>query len=68
MVTGKPFEISEEVYKRAMDCNGYITSADKNELFPEYLLCGYGVYSAMAYKDKETGKYMCRWDRGDSCD
>ena len=68
MRIGTPFEISKEVYDRAMENRGYITSGDMSELFTESQLCGYGVYGAMAFIDNVTGKYMCRYDMGDSCD
>lgn len=68
MRSGTPFEISKEVYDRAMKQNSFITDADKSNLFTESQLCGYGVYSAKAYVDEETGKYMCRYNIGDSCD
>ena len=68
MRIGTPFEISKEVYDRAMENRGYITSADMSELFTESQLCGYGVYSAIAYQDEVTNKYMCRFSLGDSCD
>ena len=68
MRIGTPFEISKEVYDRAMKNGGYITSADEKELFTQAQLCGYGVYSDMAYIDEETGKYMCRYSMGSSCD
>lgn len=68
MVRGEPFEISKEVYDRAMEQRGYIASCDKADLFPDEILCGYGLYGAMAYYDKETKKYMCAWSHGSSCD
>ena len=68
MRRGTPFEISKEVFDRAMENNGYITSEDKANLFDVCDLCGYGVYGAMAYIDDETGKMMCMYSTGDSCD
>lgn len=68
MVQGKPFEISKEVYDRARERNGYLADEDINELFDVCIRCGYGLYGAKAYIDDETGKYMCMWSRGDTCD
>ena len=66
MIQCKPFEISKEVYIRAKQNRGYITNEDKNRLFTPQQLCGYGVYSAIAYKENE--KYYCSYYLGSSCD
>ena len=66
MVRGEDFEISKEVYDRAMKNGGYITGEDEKNLFSEAMLCGYGVYGDMAYE--KDGKYWCRWEHGSSCD
>lgn len=42
MIQCKPFEISKEVYIRAKQNRGYITSEDKNRLFTPQQLCGMG--------------------------
>ena len=68
MRIGTPFEISKEVYDRAMQNGGYIAGEDRVKLFNQAQLCGYGVYSDMAYIDEKTGKYMCRYELGSSCD
>ena len=66
MTRCEPFEISKDVYDRAMRNRGYITETDKSNLFDTWQLCGYGVYSAMAYeKDK---KYWCSYYMGSTCD
>lgn len=68
MRKGKPFEISKEVYDRAVENRGYITDADEKELFDVCQLYGYGVYNDKVYIDEATGKYMCQFDLGESCD
>ena len=68
MVVGKPFEIDKEVYDRAQENGGYIAQEDTEKLFSVSIRCGYGLYGAKAYQDKDTGKYMCSWMRGSSCD
>ena len=66
MTTGHKIEITKDIYDRAMKNRGYITSDDKPKLFTEAQLCGYGVYSAMAYE--KDGKYFCSYSMGSSCD
>ena len=66
MIDCEPFEISSEVYNRAINNRGYITSEDKNNLFDTWQLCGYGVYGARAYE--ENGKYWCAYSMGSTCD
>lgn len=73
MVKGTPFEVSKEVYERAKNNSKnkdqkyfYMTDSDKNELFSAAIRCGYGLYNCMVHEEK--GKYICTWDRGDSCD
>lgn len=73
MVKGTPFEVSKEVYERAKNNSKnkdqkyyYMTDSDKNELFSAAIRCGYGLYNCMVHED--DGKYICTWDRGDSCD
>jgi len=64
-----PFEISKEVYDRAMNGNGvkgYIADEDMPNIFAEWQLYGYGVYSPMAYE--ENGKYWCSYYMGSTCD
>ena len=79
MAVGKPFEVSKEVYERAMArykvredlmeaAGGYywMTNDDKKNLFSDAILYGYGLYNCMVHE--ENGKYICTWERGDSCD
>lgn len=69
MYRGTPFEIDKEAYDRAVERNGgYLAGQDMQRYFTESQLCGYGIYGAQAYIDKETGKYMCMYSQGDSCD
>lgn len=66
MIKGTPFEISKDVYDRAMKNRGYIASEDMSNLFSISQLCGNGVYSAMAYE--KDGKYYCSFWLGSTCD
>lgn len=73
MVKGKDFEVSKEVYERAKaQCKDeksncfYVTEDDINEIFPTSLLMGYGVYGVTVRE--VDGKYICSYERGDSCD
>lgn len=59
-------EITKEQYDRAMANSGYITEADKLEVFSVSELYGYGVYSPMVRND--NGKFMVSFLRGESCD
>lgn len=73
MKTGTPFEVSKEVYDRAKArCTNkeaksfYMTNQDKEELFSESIRWGYGLYNCQVHE--ENGKYICTWERGESCD
>lgn len=79
MTAGKPFEVSKDVYERAMArykdredlmeaAGGYywMTNDDKSKLFSDAILYGYGLYNCMVHE--ENGKYICTWECGDSCD
>ena len=69
MVQCAPFEISKEVYDRAVNGKGkinYIADEDMPKLFADWKLYGYGVYSPIAYE--ENGKYWCRYNMGSTCD
>ena len=59
-------EITKEVYDRAMEHHGYIADEDKDEVFTDAELYGYGVYSPVVshYGDR----YIVRFELGDSCD
>jgi len=59
-------EITKEVYDRAQDNRGYITEADKQELFSDEELFGYGVYRARV--SEIDGKYYMSYMLGGSCD
>lgn len=59
-------EISKEIYDRAMENRGFITSEDKSKIFSVSQLCGYGVYMAMAHE--ENGEYYCTYQMGSTCD
>ena len=58
--------ITKEVYDRAQNNRGYITSADMQMVFTIAERCGYGVYGARAYKTDEG--YVVRFELGESCD
>lgn len=73
MIKGKPFEVSKEVYDRAVaksvdkNCKYfYMAKEDKEREFSEAIRNGYGLYSCMVHE--ENGKYICTWNRGSSCD
>lgn len=60
-------KISKEVYDRAMENKShYIAAEDKDKIFSEAELCGYGVYGAIAVE--RNGEYYCLYDMGSSCD
>ena len=59
-------EITKEQYERAMQQNGYITTADEKDIFTEAELCGWGVYSAKA--TMQDGKYYVKYRLGSTCD
>ena len=71
MRTGTPFEVSKEVYERAKgdrteDGYYYVKEEDQKELFSESIRWGYGLYNCRVHK--EGGKYICTWERGETCD
>ena len=60
-------DLTEEQYKESEKRSYfYMTDEDERELFPEYLRWGYGIYSVIV--SEKDGKYICNWERGDSCD
>lgn len=59
-------EISKEVYDRAVENNGLLSDADKDEVFSIAELCGYGVYLPRVFE--RDGEYYVSYERGDSCD
>ena len=72
MTSGKPFEVSKEVFERAKARGQrgggyyYMTTEDQRAHFSDSILMGYGLYNCMVHE--EDGKYICTWDCGDSCD
>lgn len=59
-------EITQDQYKRALSNGKCLTKEDKQEVFSEKELYGYGVYSTQVYA--ENGKTYVQYCRGDSCD
>lgn len=59
-------EITKEQYDRAIGHRGHIAGEDYEDIFTKAELCGYGVYSAMAYE--RDGKYYVGFCLGSSCD
>ena len=78
MASGRPFEVSKEVYERAkaqykfsciegpVGSYYYMTAEDQRAHFSDAILMGYGLYNCMVHE--EDGKYICTWECGDSCD
>ena len=66
MRKGDDIEITKDIYDRAMANRRYIAPEDMPKLFTKAQLCGYGVYSAMAYE--KDGKYYCSYCMGSTCD
>lgn len=78
MVVGKPFEVSKDVFDRAVaayaqsgrekpyDGYYYMAGDDRIALFDEGIRCGYGLYNCRVHE--EDGKYICTWERGSTCD
>lgn len=66
MQQGKEFEVSKDVYERALTRGGYMCEEDRQELFPVSILWGYGLYDCRV-REKD-GKYICSYKTGDSCD
>lgn len=59
-------EITKEMYERAGGEGKYLSGEDEDKVFSVMDLCGYGIYGARVFK--EGDKYVCRYQRGDSCD
>ena len=60
-------DITEEQYAEAEKKTFfYMADEDKSKLFPISILCGYGLYNC--FVSEKDGKYICNWERGDSCD
>lgn len=73
MVIGEPFEVSKEVYDRAVANTYdndkkyfYMTDKDTEKLFSDAIRRGYGLYDCKIHE--ENGKYICTWKHGNNCD
>ena len=75
MRTGTPFEVSKDVYDRAIEnCKGrnisdgyyWMASEDQKELFDASIRYGYGLYCCKVHE--EDGKYICTYETGSTCD
>lgn len=74
MVKGQDFEVTKEEFERAKEahpgCNGsngyYMAEEDVKKRFDASIRWGYGLYDCRIRE--ESGKYICSWWRGDSCD
>lgn len=64
--------ITKEQYKRAQECGGYIPQDDLEDIFPQSVLYGYGVYNAIgrARYSRETNKttYVVEYITSTNCD
>lgn len=58
--------ITKEIYDRAEKNNNYLTNADKEKVFSDSELYGYGVYCCHVFKDGDD--YKCNYVMGESCD
>ena len=63
---GKEFEVPKDVYERAKENGGYMTSEDQSRFFSSSILMGYGLYSCIV--TEKNNKYVCSYMIGDSCD
>ena len=59
-------EITKEIYDRAMENHGLLCDEDKNKVFTEAEMLGYGVYSPVV--SHYDGRYVVRYKMGGSCD
>ena len=59
-------EITAEQYGRAMENHGVVAECDRHDIFTDAELYGYGVYLPRVRAD--NGKYICEYNRGESCD
>lgn len=64
--------ITKEQYERAQFHGGYITDEDLENIFSQLMLCGYGVYDAIACAkyNRETNKtaYVVKYMTSTNCD
>lgn len=59
-------EISAEQYARAQEHRGYLSEADRNDVFSDSERYGYGVYGGDVIE--REGKYYVRYSLGSTCD
>ena len=59
-------KITKEQFDRAQQNRGYIANVDRPDIFNVSELCGYGVYSPLAFE--RDGEYYVSYLLGESCD
>ncbi len=59
-------KINKDVYERSLKTGGYISDADKEAVFTDAEIWGYGVYAAKVCY--EEGEYYVDYKLGSSCD
>ena len=57
-------EITKEIFDNAT--NGVLNKEDYDKVFNIAEVCGYGVYCPYVYE--KDGKYIVRFELGDTCD
>lgn len=64
--------ITKEQYEQAQFHGGYIIDEDLEDIFPQSMLCGYGVYDAIARAkhNRETNEttYVVKYMTSTNCD
>jgi hypothetical protein len=64
--------ITKEQYKKAQFHGGYITDEELEDIFPQSMLCGYGIYDAIACAryNQETNEttYVVKYITSTNCD
>lgn len=64
--------ITKEQYEKAQMNGGYITTENLEDIFPQSMLCGYGVYDAIACAkyNRETNEttYVVKYMTSTNCD
>ena len=64
--------ITKEQYEKAQMSDGYITTENLEDIFPRSMLCGYGVYDAIACAryNRETNEttYVVEYMTSTNCD
>lgn len=66
MQRGLERPITKEQYERGVANNGYLTKEDRELVFSQAELYGYGVYGAVVYEN--NGEYSVLYSMGSSCD